>query len=251
MKRTTHVSVALLALFAGAGQIACGSDDASSEAPVIDPGDGGDYAPVIEPAEFVEVIDNPYLPMPVGARWRYEGESDGELEVVEIVVTPDREEIMGISAVVVRDTVSVDGEVVEDTLDWFAQDGEGNVWYLGEDSKDYEGGEVVSTEGSWRAGVDGALPGIVMPASPEPGAAYRQEYAPGEAEDMMQILELGTGEEVPAGPFDDVLTTLEWTPLEPDVTEEKAYAPGVGKIRESTTEGGDEHVELVEYSLGS
>jgi hypothetical protein len=205
--------------------------------------------PSLDPAEFVAVIDNPYMPMPVGAHWRYEGESDGEVEVVDIAVTGDRKTIMGISAVVVRDTVTVDGELVEDTYDWFAQDADGNVWYLGEDSKDYEDGKVVSTEGSWEAGVDGALPGIVMPAAPKVGDAYRQEYYPGEAEDMMEIIEVGGHLAVTAGSFDDVVRTKDWSPLEPEVVEEKAYARGVGRIREAKVAGGEGFADLVSYSV--
>ena len=219
--------------------------------PVIDPGDDGVYSPQLDPATFSDVIDNPYLPMPVGAHWRYEGESDGELETVDITVTGDRTTIMGISAFVVRDTVTIGGELVEDTYDWFAQDAAGNVWYLGEDVKDYENGQVVSTAGSWRAGVDGAVPGIVMPAAPATGDVYRQEFLVGEAEDMMEIIDVGAALTVAAGSFDDVVTTRDWNPLEPETIEEKAYAAGVGKVREAKTAGGDGYAELVEYTLSS
>jgi hypothetical protein len=216
---------------------------------IIDPGDGGDYAPRLDPASFVDTIDNPYLPMPVGAHWRYEGESDGESETIDVTVTGERKTVMGISAFVVRDTVTIGGELVEDTYDWFAQDADGNVWYLGEDSKEYENGVVTSAEGSWQAGVDGARPGIVMPATPETGDVYRQEFLAGEAEDMMAIVEVGGRLTVTAGDFDDVVTTKDWTPLEPETVEEKAYAFGVGKIREAKTAGGDGFAELAEYSL--
>jgi hypothetical protein len=222
----------------------------ATDVAVIDPGDSGDYSPTLDPASFVDVIDNPYMPMPVGARWRYEGESDGELETIEVNVTGGRKTIMAISAFVVRDTVTVGGELVEDTYDWFAQDADGNVWYLGEDSKEYEDGVVTSTEGSWQAGVDGALPGIVMPAAPVQGDVYRQEFYAGEAEDMMEIISVGGTLTVAAGQFDDVVTTKDWTPLEPDTIEEKAYAVGVGKIREAQTAGGTGLTELVEYTLG-
>jgi hypothetical protein len=262
---TVSIAAAFLASSALAG---CGDDDppaatatsastatASQEAPttvvaVINPDDGGDYSPTLDPASFVDVIDNPYLPMPVGAHWRYEGESEGEIETVEVSVTGDRKTIMGISAFVVRDTVTIDGELVEDTYDWFAQDADGNVWYLGEDSKEYENGVVTSTEGSWEAGVDGALPGIVMPAAPAPGDVYRQEFYAGEAEDMMEIVSVDARLSVPAGEFADVVMTKDWTPLEPATIEEKAYAPGVGKIREAKSAGGDGFAELVEYTLG-
>ena len=186
--------------------------------------------------------------MLVGSRWVYEGEADGQPERVEIVVTDQRRTVMGIAATVVRDSVYVDEELVEDTYDWFAQDRAGNVWYLGEDSREIEDGEVVSTEGSWEAGVDGALPGIVMPAEPSVGDAFRQEFYAGEAEDMFEILAVGGSVEVAAGSFEEVVTTQDWTPLEPEVIEQKQYAPGIGKLREEKTAGGDDVSELVEFT---
>jgi hypothetical protein len=228
--------------------VGCGGDE---QAAVIDPGDGGEYAVEIDPADFTDRIDNPYLPLLPGSRWVYEGVEEGETERVEVEVTDERREVMGISAVVVRDAVFVDGELVEDTLDWFAQDSEGNVWYLGEDSKEYEDGQLVGTEGSWEAGVDGALPGIVMLARPVEGEAYRQEYYEGEAEDLGEVLQLGQSETVPAGSFDDVVVIREWNPLEPDVVEDKYHAPGVGVVLERVVEGGDGVVELIEFTPGS
>jgi hypothetical protein len=241
---------------------ACGDDDSTStaggggssttaQAPVIDPGDGGNYQPKIDPDNFVDVIDNPYLPYPVGASWTYEGTEDGETETVKVTVTPERKEIMGISATVVRDTVTTgDGEVVEDTYDWFAQDRDGNVWYLGEDSTEFENGKAVGTSGSWEAGVDGALPGIVMHAHPEVGQAYRQEYYVGEAEDLAEVDQLDATENVPFGDFDQLVVIKEWNPLEPDVVEEKYFAPGVGLVLEVKTEGGDGRSGLTEYTAG-
>jgi hypothetical protein len=235
----------MLASFA----IGCGDDGGT--APVIDPGDGGQYAPTIDPADFVDSIDNPYLPFTAGTRWVYEGGSDGEIERIEVVVTDERRTVMGVDVTVVRDTVTVDGELVEDTLDWYAQDRDGNVWYFGEESKDYEDGEVVSTRGSWEAGVDGALPGIVMPADPEVGFAYRQEFYEGEAEDMAEIRRVGVHKEVPFGAFDDVVVTRDWNPFEPDVIEEKYYAPGVGMIFETKTAGDTGSAELIEHTGGT
>ena len=127
-------------------------------------------------ADAVDVIDNPFYPLLPGSRWVYEGTSDGETERIEVEVLAERRTVMGIAAVVVRDQAFVDGELAEDTLDFFTQDAEGNVWYLGEETAEYEGGEVTSTAGSWEAGVDGALPGIVMLADPAVGEAYRQEF---------------------------------------------------------------------------
>jgi hypothetical protein len=218
--------------------------------PVIDPGDGGDYAPTIDAADFVDGVDHPYFPLSPGSTWIYEGEEGGDTERVEVVVTPHRKEILGISAVVVRDTVYVNGELVEDTYDWFAQDRDGNVWYLGEDTKDYENGEVVSTEGAWEAGVDGAQPGIVMPADPQVGDAYRQEFSAGAAEDMGEILRLDASESVPFGDFDGLLVTEDWTPLEPDVVENKYYARGIGNVLEIHTQGGAGRIELISFTPG-
>ena len=195
---TKHISQSLIGVALGSAAAADTTEAASDTqppattgTPVIDPGDGGNYAPDIDPANFVDVIDNPYLPYAVGSRWVYEGESDGETERTEVEVLDETREVMGITATVVRDTVYVDGELVEDTYDWFAQDADGNVWYLGEDTHEYEDGVAVNAEGSWEAGVDGALPGIVMPAEPQVGDAFRQEYYAGEAEDMGEIIEVG------------------------------------------------------------
>jgi hypothetical protein len=255
-----------LAVAAVAGSLvalpACGDDDSTStaggdesstttQAPVIDPGDGGNYQPTIDPNNFVDVIDNPYLPYPVGASWTYQGTEDGETESVKVTVTPERKEIMGISATVVRDTVTTgDDEVVEDTYDWFAQDRDGNVWYLGEDSTEFENGKAVGTSGSWEAGVDGALPGIVMQAHPEVGQAYRQEYYVGEAEDLAEVDQLDATESVPFGDFDQLVVIKEWNPLEPDVVEEKYFAQDVGLVLEIKIEGGDGRTELIDYTPG-
>lgn len=217
--------------------------------PVIDPGDGGDYHPVIDPADFVDVVDNPYFPLAEGSRWVYEDVEGGTTERVEVTVLPDRKEILGISATVVRDVVTVDGVVVEDTLDWYAQDREGNVWYLGEDVKNYEDGVFVDSDGSFEAGVDGALPGIVMLADPQVGRAYRQEFYEGEAEDLGEVIALGQRRSVPAGSYDDVLVTRDWNPLEPDVVEEKSYARGVGVIFEEHVQGDPAQVALIEVHL--
>jgi hypothetical protein len=246
---------ALLASFVVFGLVAvAAAGEASGSGPgaaVIDPGDGGRYAPAVDPTNFAATIDNPYLPMTPGSRWVYEGRSGGEIERTVVTVTQDRRTVMGIPAVVVRDTVSVDGDVVEDTFDWFAQDKQGNVWYLGEDSKEYDRGEVVSTAGSWEAGIDGALPGVVMRAAPAVGDAYRQEYLRGEAEDMAQVVRLGGRARVPFGRYDDLLVTKEWTPLEPKTVEKKYYAAGIGLVRERTVRGGAGRIELVDFTRSS
>lgn len=244
----TRILVAVAALLVGCGDSATTSE--TTAAPVIDVGDGADYKPTLDPAHIADVIDNPYLPLAVGSEWKYEGLSDEGTETITVVVTGERKIVMGISAFVVRDTVEINGELVEDTFDWFAQDDDGNVWYLGEEVKDYEDGVVVSTAGSWQAGVDGALPGIAMPAQPAVGAAYRQEYYVGEAEDMFQIIAVDRTATVPVGTFDRTITTKDWSPLEPGVIEEKWHAYGVGLIYETHIAGGSGTVELISYAPG-
>ena len=204
------------------------------------------YQPQIDPANFVDVIDNPFFPYTPGTKYIYEGETQDGLERIEVEILDETREVMGVTTTVIRDTVSLDGKLVEDTFDWYAQDKEGNVWYFGEDSKEYENGKVVSTEGSWEAGVDGAEPGIMMQANPQVGQVYRQEYYVGEAEDMAGVLSLSESESVPYGSFDNLLMTREWTPLEPGMVEHKYYAPGVGLILEVVVEGGSGRVELIQ-----
>jgi hypothetical protein len=150
---------------------------------------------------------------------------------------------------VVHDVVSEEGEVVEDTYDWYGQDTWGNVWYLGENTKEFDKGKV-STEGSWEAGVDGAEAGILLPGSPQVGMAYRQEYYEGEAEDAGEILSLDEKAEVPFGAFQDVLMTRDTTPLEPDLVEHKFYARDVGPVMALTVAGGSDREELLSFVSG-
>ena len=214
---------------------------ARNPAPVSSP-----YEPRIDPNDFVMTIDNPYLPLPVGRTLVYEGVSGGERERVEVTVTDRTREVMGVTATVVRDRAFVEGSLVEDTFDWFAQDRFGNVWYFGEATAEYENGEIVSRAGSWEAGVDGAMPGVVMLADPRVGDRYRQEFYAGEAEDMARVRDAGASVAVPAGSYGDVLVTEDWTPLEPDVLEHKSYAPGVGVVLERVVKGGSGVLRLVE-----
>lgn len=205
---------------------------------------GGYYAPQIRPEDFVPLIDNPYLPLLPGTTLIYEKHSDGELEHIEVSVTDETKQILGVSCTVVRDVVWVDGELAEDTHDWFAQDKWGNVWYFGELSQGFEDGELVSLGGSWQAGEDGALPGIVMEASPQWGDVYRQEFLLAEAEDVGAVLSLTQSVSVPYGSFTGCLQTEDYTPLEPDALEHKFYALGVGLVLELDVESG-ERTELI------
>ena len=192
-------------------------------------------------AAFTTDIDNPWLPLAAGNRWVYrETAGDGSVQRVVVKVTHRTKLIAnGVTARVVRDTVSERGDVVEDTYDWYAQDERGNVWYLGEDTREYEKGKVVSRKGSWEAGVDGAVAGIVMPAHPRRGMQYRQEFLKGEAEDKARVVSR----------FSNSVLTREWTPLEPGIFEYKLYARGIGTVLELTVPGGD-RAELVTFRRG-
>ena len=202
---------------------ACGGSGESSSLP-----QGGETVK-LDPSDFSAEIDNPYWPMRPGSRWVYRELDPDGAKRVEVTVLDRTKAIDGIEARVVHDVVSEDGKVVEDTYDWYAQDGDRNVWYLGEDTKEYEDGKV-SRKGSWKAGVDGAQAGIALPGTPEVGQEYRQEYYAGEAEDLGRVLSLDEWVDVPAGTYRRVLMTKDWTPLEPDVLEHKFYAKGVGPV---------------------
>jgi hypothetical protein len=217
----------------------------ASGAPGTLPQDG---EPVnLNPAEFTAKVTNPYFPLVPGTRFVYhETDAEGTVQRDVVHVTKRRKLIAnGITARVVHDVVTEDGEPVEKTFDWFAQDAAGNVWYLGEDTKEYENGHVSSTHGSFEAGVDGAQPGVIMPAAPQVGMTYRQEFYAGEAEDQAQILSLDEQAGVPFGHFSGVLMTKETNPLEPRHTEYKFYARGVGPVLELTASGGTDRVVLV------
>jgi hypothetical protein len=201
----------------------------------------------LNPADFTTEIDNPYLPMAPGTRWTYrEVGPDGEvMEVVVIVTNTTKEIANGVTARVVRDTVTLDGEIIEDTFDWYGQDQDGNVWYFGEDTAEFENGEITTTAGSFEAGVDGALPGIIMPANPAPGMKYRQEYYQGEAEDNGEVLSINEMADVPWGHFEDLVLTKDTITIEPDVLQYKLYASGIGVVLVLDVSGGNGREELV------
>ena len=206
----------------------------------------GPYDWTIDPADFVAPVDNRYFPLQPGSVTIHEGQSDGDHEVNRVEVLRKTKEILGVTCVVVKDTVETNGELTEFTLDWYAQDVDGNVWYFGERTAEYEHGTVTSREGSWEGGVDGALPGVIMPAEPRVGLAYTQEYYAGQAEDKGKVVALGKHVTVPTGSYDEVLVTEDWTPLEHNVLEKKWYAPGLGVVYETIVKGGDEVLRLVD-----
>ncbi len=242
----------IVVLFLGVALVmVSGCTDTSYSEDTPDEGLEDVYDPEIDPANFVEEIDNQYLPLKHGTTFVYEGETEEGTERNEVFVSPQKKVIMGVTTTVVEDRVWENGELVEETYDWFAQDKDGNVWYFGEDSNDYEDGEIVSTAGSWEAGVNGAKPGIVMQASPEIGDIYYQEYYKGEAEDQAEVLSTTESVSVSYGSYDNCLVTREWTALEPGVEENKYYAPGIGVIKEEIVKGGTGGLELVEISTES
>lgn len=236
----------LSVLAAGCG----GGDDSSHDAGAALP--QGAESVDLNPAEFSVEIDNPYWPMRPGSRWVYrENDGEGGVQRVVVTVTGETKRIAnGIEARVVHDVVTQGGEPVEVTDDWYAQDAAGNVWYLGERTAEYEEGKVVFRAGSWEAGVDGAQPGIAMPAEPRAGLTYRQEYYAGEAEDRAKVLSRGEQAEVPFGHFTGALLTKDLTPLEPRLVEYKLYAPGVGPVMTLDVSGASGREELISYEAG-
>jgi hypothetical protein len=245
MKRTITGLMAL-----GLAVAVPGGGAAAATCPVVLP--RGDDPVALDPTAFVERVDNPFWPMAPGTRWLYrETDARGSEQQDEVTVTTRTKEILGIEATVVHDKVTEGGELVENTFDWYAQDVCGNVWYLGENTKEYEDGEVVTTAGSWEAGVDGAQAGIVMPVHPRVGTTYRQEYAAGEAEDGAEVLSLSEQVKVPFGHFDDVLLTKDFTPLHRRMLEYKFYAPGVGPILLLSVSGGSDRAVLVDVEAAS
>jgi hypothetical protein len=211
----------------------------------------GDKPFEIDPADFTTEITNPYFPIAAGKTWIFrETDAEGAERKVVVTVTNDTKTIMGIETRVVHDQVTEDGQLSENTYDWYAQDSQGSLWYFGEDTKEYEHGKVKSTEGSWEAGVDGALPGVIIPADPQPGMVYREEYYKGHAEDGAEILSLNAHAKVPYGTFEHVLQTRNFTPLEPNLVEEKFYAKDVGPVLEITVTGGSDRTELLTIKQG-
>ena len=263
MKSNTMIASALSALAIGLAVAAVGgiggieSNDAAAAASRSG-GNGGlpqGSEPVhLDPEDFTTKIDNRYWPMRPGSRWVYrERDTEGTNQKVVVEVTSKTKTIAnGIVARVIRDTVSEKGVPVEITDDWYAQDKRGNIWYLGEYVTNYEDGRVVDHDGSFEAGVDGAQPGIAMPAKPKPGLSYRQEYDKGVAEDKAAVITIGEEQvEVPFGFFKKgVLMTRDLVPLESKVQELKFYAPGVGPLLSIHTDGPGGRAALVRFTSG-
>jgi hypothetical protein len=250
MRRIAILVIACCAVWVGG----CGGDDSGNGSDTTTTGlsNAGSTLPQgsdpveLGPADFTTEIDNPYWPMARGNRWV--SRSDTERIVVE--VTNREKDVAGIEAVVVRDTVTDNnGDLVEVTDDWYAQDADGNIWYLGEDVKDYQDGRVVSTAGSWEHGVDGALGGIAIPADPRPALEYRQEHYEGEAEDRAEVLSVTERVRVSGGTFETCLKTRDTTPLEPDAVEHKYYAKDVGPVLNEKVSPDRGREELISFTV--
>jgi hypothetical protein len=242
------IALALLAMLgSGCGSSGAGksssttaaSRSASSLAPVH-----GSYSPSIDPANFVATIDNRYFPLKPGTGFHYKGIRGTTPQTDDEVVTHRTKRILGIRCTVVRDTVSERGGPIERTYDWYAQDKQGNVWYMGEKALELKHGRFVTASDSWESGVDGAKPGIIMPGNPLPGDAYRQEYyPPGQALDEAHVVG-SASVKVPYGAFKQSLVTSEFSPLEPQ-TEKKYYVAGLGEVAERVVKGHHEQFQLV------
>jgi len=194
-------------------------------------------------------IDNPWFPLRPGTTLVYRGTKDGKRARDVVTVTAETKEILGVPCAVVHDRLFLAGEPAEETLDWYAQDDDGDVWYFGEATRELENGRVTSTEGSWQAGVHGAEPGLVMEAKPTVGDSYEQEHFAGHAEDHARVLSLSASVRVPHGSYTGAQLTREWTPLEPGVIDHKYYVRRVGLVKEQTAKGPLERLDLFKLTL--
>jgi hypothetical protein len=200
----------------------------------------------LNPASFTAEVNHPYWPMKPGTRWTYREVENGEvMQVVMVATTQTRKLADGITARVVRDTVRAGGSIIEDTFDWYAQDAAGNLWYLGEDTAEFDNGKITSRHGSFEAGKNGALPGIMLPADPAAGMAYREEYYAHEAEDNGEVLSTAEMVQVAAGRYRGALLIKDTEAIEPDVQEYKLYAKGVGPVLTLGVSGGAGREELI------
>ena len=207
--------------------------------------------PSINPSDFSTTIHNKYLTFIPGTTYIYQGMTEEGIERTEVYLTDEQKIVIGVKTLVVWDRVWLNDELIEDTKDWYAQDRDGNVWYFGEDSMEIVNGKIVSREGSWEAGVDGAKPGIVMKANPLVGEHYRQEYYLGKAEDWAEVVSLGVTVKTKYGSFSNCLQTRDYTPLEPDADEYKYYCPEVGNLVYEKSIYDGESTQLIEIKKDS
>ena len=230
MRRRTLIGATIALLVAGTALVSAAAGGHRSAAP--------------DPKNFVRHVTNPYFPLKPGTVLVYRGIKDGQTQVDRVTVTHRTRVIQGVTTTAVRDVAKHKSHVLEATTDWYAQDKQGNVWYFGEATRSFENGKV-DRSGSWLAGRDGAVAGILMEADPKAPDAYRQEFYRGEAEDMAWVVHRGSSILVPYRRIDHALLTLEWSRLEPNVIDKKFYGRGIGIVREASQSGPHETAELV------
>ena len=232
----------LLLLAAGCGS--SGSNSQTSGMQIVS-GAGPNGPAQVSANDFSATVDNAYYPLMPRTTYRYRGVKDGKPTIDVYAVSNETKSIEGASCRAVKDNLYEAGKLEEQTTDWYTQDRQGNVWYFGEATRELNPqGKTTSTEGSWQAGVDGAEPGIFMPANPQPGQSYRQEYYKGHAEDQFKVLDRNSAVTVPAGAYGTALLTQETTPLEPGVIDHKYYVKGIGNVKEVTAKGARELAAL-------
>jgi hypothetical protein len=244
-------AVGLIAALVGAGSMSAASGAAGAQARTIRSGAGRGWPKTLSPSDFVHRIDNPFFPLIPGSMWRYKG-LKGHTHSVDIVKVPGRtKNIEGVKTTVVHDVVRVHGRPEEVTNDFYAQDRHRNVWYFGENTKELNRhGHVISTSGSFHSGKHGARPGVLVPGHPKVGQSARQELLKGQAEDQFKVLDLNAHVSVPFVSSNHALRTKETTPLEPGVVDNKFYVRGIGDVKEVTTKGPTELLNLVSFHKG-
>ena len=206
--------------------------------------------PMPPPSSFSSRVDNQWFPLLPATRYVYAGVKDGKRSRDVMTVTHQTKTIAGVPCVVVHDRLYLRGRLGERTIDWYSQDSRGNVWYFGENTAELDAhGRVTSTEGTWTTGVDGAKPGILMPAHPRLGQSGRQEYYKGHAEDHFKVIGLFSTVSPPG--TKNTLLTQETTPLEPGTIDHKLYVRGIGTVLEQTGKGPNERNELVSVTRGA
>jgi len=232
----------LIPIITGISLLSCQKNE-ENQAPDVN------YNPEIIPSNFIDSVTNIYFPLHPGTKLTYTAQTENGTESITVTVLSETKTIAGLHCTVVRDVVSLNDQVIEDTYDWYAQDKDGNVWYMGEDVSNYENGKLADKEGSFETGIDGAKPGIIMFANPVIEMPYRQEYYPGTSEDWGKAVVKGQTITVPYGTFENCIKTEDWNALEPDVpVEYKYYAPGIGVIKEEAADG-SEVVELTGMTI--
>jgi hypothetical protein len=224
--------------------------DAQAPGPILS-GAGPGWPARLSPGDFVAHVDNPWFPLRPGSEYRYRGVKD-RVKMVDVVkVTHRTKRILGVETTVLHDVVWVNGRPEEETDDYYVQDRHGNVWYFGEATRTFDShGKVISTEGSFEAGVNGDRPGVLIPGNPKVGLDGRQEFSKGQAEDHFRILDLNAGVSVPYVTSRHALRTSEWTPLEPGVIDNKYYVRGIGTVREIAVRGPVEELRLISFKRG-